>query len=139
MYPDSNDINVRVAFLRIHPICKRTYRRMQRNTNMTDANQLAKTLSFISTALEYDVPLQALQAFLFVARNQGCSQKDVEVKLGMTNASASRNVSIWTERRFDRKPGFGLIQRDFDAHDQRFRVLTLTEAGQKFFEQIKGI
>lgn len=112
---------------------------LKRDSEMTDANQLARTLAFISKTLEYDVPLPALQAFLYIATNTGCSQKDVELGLGLTNASASRNVSLWTDRRFDRKPGFGFVNRDFDPYDQRYRILTLTETGRQFYEQIKGL
>ena len=104
-----------------------------------DVNKLSQVLKLIGKELDYDVPYPALQVFLYVAKHQGCQQKDVEENLGLTNASASRNVSIWTDRRADRRPGFGFITRDFDPYDQRYRVLNLTEAGKAFYEKIRNL
>jgi len=102
-----------------------------------DVNELINALETFST-IDGEVQLQTMLAFLYVARRGTCTQKDVEIELGMTNATASRNISYWTERRFDRRPGIGFIERREDDHDRRYKVLQLTARGRSFFEKLTG-
>lgn len=89
--------------------------------------------------VDEEIGIQTLRAFLFVAARGSCAQKDVELGLGQTNASASRNISYWTDRRFDRKPGKGFIMRVEDPYDRRFRSLTLTQRGREFVEKLRKV
>lgn len=89
--------------------------------------------------VDSQIQIQTLKCLLYVAARGQCSQKDLEVTLGMTNASASRNISYWTERRFDRKPGKGFIERVEDEYDRRFKSLTLTKKGKAFMQRLKEI
>ena len=98
-----------------------------------------RALELIASEVDADIQIQTVRAFLFVAMRGSCTQKDVEMELQTNNASASRNVSYWTDRRFDRKPGMGFIMRVEDAHDRRFKVLTLTKKGLAFVEKLKGV
>ena len=83
--------------------------------------------------------IQTLRAFLFVANNSGCCQKDVERALSYTNSSSSRNISYWTDLRFDKKPGKNFILRIEDPMDRRYSILTLTKKGKEFLEKIKSL
>lgn len=103
---------------------------------MTPAG-LLNVLDWVSEQLSSELQLSTLRAFLFVASRGSCSQKDVEVHLQTTGASASRNISYWTERRFDREPGMGFIHRIEDDYDRRIRKLTLTKKGRDFYEKLK--
>lgn len=89
--------------------------------------------------VDTELQLQTLRCFLFVAARGTCSQKDLELSLGLTNASASRNISYWTDRRFDRKPGKGFIERVEDDYDRRFKTLTLTKKGKDFLAKLREI
>ena len=104
-----------------------------------DINLLTKAITHISKNIDSELQLQTLRAFLFIAQRGSCSQKDVENELGITNASASRNVSYWTDRRFDRKPGLGFVERVEDEYDRRYKTLTLTLKGRDFFEQLRSL
>lgn len=104
-----------------------------------DTNVLARSIEHISKNIDPELQLQTLRAFLFVAQRGSCTQKDVEMALGISNASASRNVSYWTDRRFDRKPGLGFVERVEDDHDRRFKALKLTPKGKAFYEQLRGL
>ena len=103
-----------------------------------DTHLLEKVLEEFG-AIDAELQLQTLRAFLFVAHRGSCNQKDVEVALKTTNASASRNISYWTERRFDKKEGKGYIARVEDPSDRRYKILTLTRSGKEFFDRIRSI
>lgn len=102
-----------------------------------NALELMNVLEWIGDEVTDEVQINTLRAFLFVASRGGCVQKDVEHYLKQTNATSSRSISFWTERRFDRKPGVGFIKREIDEHDQRYRNLRLTKKGQAFFEKLQ--
>ena len=106
---------------------------------MMDTNALAHAINLIASKIDSELQLQTLRTFLLIAQRGHCTQKDLENELGVTNASASRNVSYWTERRFDRKPGIGFVERVEDEFDRRFKVLRLTKKGKDFFEQLKKV
>lgn len=88
--------------------------------------------------IDSEMQVPTILCFLYVAENNECLQRDVEVSLGLTNGSASRNISYWTDRRFDRKPGKGFIERFEDNYDRRLRVLRLTPEGKEFFNKLRG-
>jgi DNA-binding MarR family transcriptional regulator len=100
------------------------------------AHQLTRALELISEEISGEVSITTVLVFLFVARRGKCTQKDVEVELKISNASASRNVSFWTDRRYDRAKGFGFIERIEGDHDRRFKELTLTPNGQAFYKRL---
>lgn len=101
-------------------------------------HDFTRILEYVSERVGGDVQVNTLLVFLFVAQQGKCSQKDVEDKLRMTNSSVSRNVSFWTHRRFDRKPGMSFIERTIDDNDNRLRELVLTPLGRKFYQALLG-
>ena len=103
-----------------------------------DTNALTRALEKFAE-IDYEMQLPAMLAFLFVAHRGKVSQRILEDNLKMSNSAASRNVSYWTDRRFDRKPGVGFIQREEDDHDRRLKNLMLTPSGQKFFDELRGM
>jgi DNA-binding MarR family transcriptional regulator len=102
-----------------------------------DINEFARGLELFRS-VDSEMGVQTMLCFLFVAQRGTVSQKDVEVSLGVTNAGASRNISYWTDRRFDRRPGKGFIERVEDDYDRRFRTLSLTPKGRAFYERLRG-
>lgn len=103
---------------------------------MTTAG-LLNLLEWIAEEVSPEVQLQTLRAFLFVASRGKCTQKDVEHNLNMTASSASRNISYWTDRRFDRENGMNYIERREDDLDRRLKVLALTKQGLTFYNKLK--
>ena len=98
---------------------------------------LANVVEFLRNEIDQDLQLNTLQAFLFVGQRGSCTQKELEDALGGSNASASRNVAYWTDRRFDRKPGMDFIRREEDDYDRRFKRLTLTRKGAAFWKKLQ--
>lgn len=101
-------------------------------------NTLIKVCDLLGE-VDDQLQIQTLRCLLFVAARGKCIQKDLEQSLGMTNASASRNISYWTHRRFDKKQGKGFIDRVEDDFDRRFKSLTLTKKGKDFIAKLREI
>jgi DNA-binding MarR family transcriptional regulator len=99
-------------------------------------HSFTRTLELIAKEISVEVQLTTLLTFLFVAQRGKCTQKDVEMELGVSNASASRNVSFWTDRRYDRAEGLNFIERVEGNYDRRFKELTLTQRGKSFYKKV---
>jgi DNA-binding MarR family transcriptional regulator len=100
---------------------------------------IMSALQIVSAEVDEACQVSTLLTFLFIAQRGTCTQKDVEVFMKTTNASCSRNVSYWTERRFDRNHGMGFVTRTADDYDRRMRNLTLTPRGKAFYAKLKGL
>ncbi len=87
--------------------------------------------------LDPEMQLITLQVFLYVASRGICTQKDLEIGLGLTNGTASRNVSYWADMKRYRVEGMGLIKREEDPKDRRYKLLSLTPAGKEFYDRIR--
>ena len=99
---------------------------------------LLNLMEFIADEVHPDVQVSTLRSFLFVATRGTCTQKEVEMHLKTTNGSASRNVSYWTDLKFDRSKGMGFIHRIEDPTDRRMKSLSLTKKGQAFYDKLRG-
>jgi DNA-binding MarR family transcriptional regulator len=94
-------------------------------------------LEWMSDTIDPDVQLTTLRTFIFIATRGTCTQKEVEMHLKTTNGSASRNVSYWTDLKFDRSKGMGFVQRVEDQTDRRMKSLSLTKKGQAFYDKLR--
>lgn len=103
-----------------------------------DTYALDNALSLISQDVDAELQIQTLRCFLFVAHRGSCTQKEVETNLKISDSSASRNISYWTDLRFDKKPGKNFLMRIEDPQDRRYRILTLTKKGREFFESLRS-
>ena len=98
--------------------------------------ELDKALELISSEVGPEVQVQTVRILLFIAARGSCNQKDIERELNMTNASASRNVSYWTDRKADRQKGMEYVSRTEDPYDRRYKILTLSLKGKDFMERL---
>jgi DNA-binding MarR family transcriptional regulator len=99
-------------------------------------HKLTRSLEHARKRAGSEVQVTTLLTFLYIAQKPKCSQVELEQDLGLTNASASRNVSYWTSRRADRQPGLGFVERVEDDYDRRIKQLTLTPLGRSFYTQL---
>lgn len=90
------------------------------------------------TDLDPLMTLSQMLTFLYVARRGQASQRDIELELGLSGASASRNVSYWTDMKIYGRPGHGFIERFEDPSDRRFKLVRLSEDGRHFYEKIRS-
>lgn len=77
------------------------------------------------------------KVFIFIAQRGLCTQKDLEVALGLTNSTASRNVSWWCTQKVFGKEGIGYLERFESPEDRRYKMIRLTKEGQLFYKRLK--
>lgn len=96
-------------------------------------------LNVAESFAELDTTMQVsnMLTFLYVAKRGVCSQKDIELALGLSNAAASRNIGYWTDRKRYGVAGQGFIHREMDPRDNRQKLLSLTKEGQEFYKRMR--
>ena len=84
------------------------------------------------------MPLTYILTLLWVYRNEGKHQNDLEQYLGMSNATASRCVKWWGRWKDKKKQikGLEFVISHPDPKDERYRVLYLTEEGNTFVRSL---
>lgn len=105
---------------------------------MTHNETVAALLAALTTVRrEYPtIEAQTMQALFHVAAHPGQTVQDVGTAIGMTTASATRNVSYLLDYRAPGERGYGLVQMALDPYDRRIKRLTLTQRGQAFIDSI---
>ena len=103
-----------------------------------DTNELAAGLELFQE-LNPEMQIQTMLVFLAIARRGVCTQKDVELELelGMTGGSASRNVGYWTDVFKPGIPGIGYVDRIEDPKDRRYKLLRLNDKGKAFYNKLR--
>lgn len=104
---------------------------------MANQHHLARTVEAF-LALDKNMTLFQMQAFLLVSTNEGQTQKWIEEKLDTSNATASRVLARWSEYETKNTQGFGMIRSEQDPHDRRFRIVSLTARGRDFVKKIRA-
>lgn len=81
-------------------------------------------------------PINAALTLLYVAQHEPCLKKDMELALGFSTASGSRNTDYLTKINRLRQEGLDLINKEDDPDDRRQTILTLTPKGKEFINQL---
>lgn len=98
------------------------------------AAKLMKAIDVFHAATDPDVSIHAFTVFCAVTAQGGkdVDQGEIQAKLSMSSASASRNIQSLGEVHFLKgKPGYALIERRLDPMDNRRRLVSLTAKGEK--------
>ena len=81
-----------------------------------------------------------IRTFLFVAERDVCTQKDLELGLGMLNSGASRNVAFWVgNSKIGTSAPVPFLRSEVDPENRRFRLLSTTPKGRSFYKKISLI
>lgn len=81
-----------------------------------------------------------IRTFLFVAEHGSCTQKELEIELGMIKSGASRNVAFWDgNSKIGKSAPEQFLRTDVNPEDRRTRIITVTPAGKSFYKKIKKI
>ncbi len=81
-----------------------------------------------------------IRTFLFVAERGICTQKDLELGLGMLNSGASRNVAFWVgNSKIGTSAPVPFLRSEVDPENRRFRLLSTTAKGRAFYKKISLI
>lgn len=86
-----------------------------------------------------DITLPSMLAFLYYVETDGNAgnQYNMEQRLDMSTATASRATSHWLEWKRPRVPGLNMVESIPDPEDRRYRMITLNRNGEKFAQKLK--
>lgn len=108
-------------------------------TTAENGRGLLKGLHFLRLLrqLAADMPMQQAEILLQIASNpKGAPMSELEKKIGISQASVSRNIAALS--RFHRlgKPGLGLVEAVIDPREPRRRLVFLTAEGKVFITKL---
>ena len=99
---------------------------------VTDDNALSvfKAIEIVrDLAIDGNMPLQALQCFLYVCSHDKCHKSRMEQDMGLSTASGSRNTDYLCAQNRFKVAGLNLITKEVDPLNKRRIVLRLTPLG----------
>lgn len=86
-----------------------------------------------------EMPVQQMLVLLFVAANEGSTQRDLTQALDMAASTASRNLAALSKVHRLGRAGHGLIDWKEDVLDRRVKRLHLTPRGRQFMKELLEI
>ncbi|CAO3414644.1 winged helix-turn-helix transcriptional regulator [Azospirillum argentinense] len=89
--------------------------------------------------LDPDLPIQYALSFMTIAQNEGISIGELAERLGIAQSSASRNVAALSRWHSFGKAGLDLVQAQEDPRERRRKIVTLTDSGRAFLEELRAI
>ena len=89
-----------------------------------------------SLASDGNMPLQALQCFLYVCSHDKCHKAQMELDLGLSTASGSRNTDYLCSQNRYKTAGLNLITKETDPFNRRRIQLRLTPLGVRIKNEL---
>ena len=89
--------------------------------------------------LDPDLPIQYALSFMTIAQSEGISIGELAERLGIAQSSASRNVAALSRWHSFGKAGLDLVQAQEDPRERRRKIVTLTDKGRAFLEDLRAI
>lgn len=89
--------------------------------------------------LDPDLPIQYALSFMTIAQSEGISIGELAERLGIAQSSASRNVAALSKWHSFGKAGLDLVQAQEDPRERRRKIVTLTDKGRAFLEDLRAI
>ena len=81
----------------------------------------------------------AKSIFFYVASHAPCHKKAVEIDLGISTASSSRNTDLLSSEYGKGQQGLNLINKEFDPTNNRRQILSLTKKGERLAKTMKNL
>jgi len=86
-----------------------------------------------------EIGIQTLSVFFLIAKEEGIGVMEIAEKLDISGASASRNVNLLSKDKKYGVKGFGLVVSDYDIHERRRKVVTLSPAGRALIKRFTEV
>ena len=87
-------------------------------------------------ASEGNMPLQALQCFLYICSHDKCHKSRMEQDMGLSTASGSRNTDYLCAQNRFKVAGLNLITKEVDPLNKRRSILRLTPLGVRIKNEL---
>ena len=98
-----------------------------------------RTLTKYLRSLDRSMTMFQIEAFLIVAEDPGITMRDVEERMGVANATTSRNINYWCKWRRYETPGMDFLSIDPDPRDRRYKIVTVTPKGEAFLAKVNEL
>ena len=107
---------------------------------MTPKQAVGRLMATLSAIREIDeeLPTQTAQCLIAVALQPGLTMADLGDRVGLSQASCSRNMASLGPWHRLGKPGFGLVETIEDPVDRRRKIMFLTQKGRERISKILG-
>lgn len=107
-------------------------------TTSANAAGLSEAITIVRIFKQLDqyMTAQAMEIFLQVALDEGLSIVDIEKRLTVNRATASRSVQYFTDLYKPGQPGLGLMRTVEHPQDRRMKEVYLTSKGKTLAEVI---
>jgi len=85
-----------------------------------------------------EIQAQTMQTFLFIAmcENREIAMSSLAQRLGMSQASVSRNISYFMKTNRLHQAGPGFLETREDPKERRRKLVKLTNKGHMFYEEL---
>lgn len=86
-----------------------------------------------------DITLPSMLTFLYAVERDGQSgnQYEIDKRLNMSGATASRAIAHWLPFKRPRVAGLNMLETQPDPKDRRYNMITLNRRGFIFAERIR--
>lgn len=86
-----------------------------------------------------DITLPSMLAFLYYVERDGQAgnQYEMEQRLDMSGATASRATAHWLKYKRPKYPGLDMVESIPDPEDRRYRMISLNRKGVEFAKKIE--
>lgn len=81
--------------------------------------------------IDPEMPMHMAAMFLIVANEEGITMKTLRERLGISQASCSRNVAALSNAHRLNKPGHDLLMATEDPVERRRKIVMLTPKGKR--------
>jgi DNA-binding MarR family transcriptional regulator len=89
--------------------------------------------------LDPEIQAQTVSCFVVVAMNPGITMKDIGERVGISQASTSRNIAALSKVHRLNRPGHDLVVATEDPVERRRKVVHLTDKGKRVAESLRMI
>ena len=104
-----------------------------------DLSVFERGLEAFASIAPTSFPLHHVQVFIYVAQHEGCTYKEIEDELSLTNSSVSRTINALGGTHRKGYEGHDLLLVQNDIEEGRRYTVWLTKKGKSIMRQLDKI
>tara|TARA_R110000782_G_scaffold187536_2_gene277698 strand:- start:208 stop:555 length:348 start_codon:yes stop_codon:yes gene_type:complete len=108
---------------------------------MASSKEIRTAIRLLETfkQIDPDITLPSMLTFLYAVERDGQAgnQFEIDQRLDMSGATASRAIAHWLDFKRPRVAGMNMVESLPDPEDRRYRVITLNRRGLEFAAKIE--
>jgi len=108
---------------------------------MASSKEIRTAIRLLETfkRIDPDITLPSMLTFLYAVERDGQAgnQFEIDQRLDMSGATASRAIAHWLDYKRPRVAGLNMVESIPDPEDRRYKVITLNRRGLDFAAKIE--